>query len=414
MKTMDQITIKNKVILLIVDYNIKDDNTFKIQQTLPTIEYILNKGPKMLFILTHLGRPSPIYKYINNSSNNNSVNNSNSSSKDVNTNTSINTNNSNNNTNVNSNSSTVDIFHILRNISSISHIKYMPLNQFKIKNGLFFGDNSRFYDSLRDFYCNFDEIVYDAFGTIHRIDEFKGCAGLLMKKEIEILKTVEDCDLLIMGGAKISEKIKLIDKFDNKDNNMKVSDNNNKNRGILPLNKKNTRIFLGGGLCTSLYKNMGYEIGEKTIHQQYNNINNNKIYHNINNRKIILPEDFKVVEEDGSYKNKDIGTILKTDKIIDIGEKSIKILEELIEESKFILWNGPLGYFEDPEAISTREMIRKLEENKDRTRVIAGGGETVNAIVKYGNIANFYHVSTGGGAMLSFLVGEAPGLKSIE
>lgn len=362
MRRLESAEIKNNKVLLIVDYNTKEptSNTFKIDQTLPTIQYILNKEPSVLFVLTHLGRPKDKQSY-----------------------------------------STRPICDYLKEkISSGANktIEYVPISEYLVSNstrtnkktGIFFGDNSRYYSSveLKSFFACFDTIVNDAFGCAHREASFEAYAGLLMAKEIEALGSALSCDLLIMGGAKVSDKVKLVDQF-------------------------NTTVFLGGALATSIYKSRGYEVGSNTLVEEDVGVLANSRTSSIPTN-IVLPVDFTVVNKEQEYENKEIGTILETDTVVDIGKKSMENLGLLVDKSVFILWNGPLGKFEDPKASSTFLLVEKL--GKSKAKVVAGGGETVSALFKCGDSAasRFYHISTGGGAMLSFLGGGSmPGVESV-
>ncbi|ELA40972.1 uncharacterized protein VICG_02002 [Vittaforma corneae ATCC 50505] len=357
-RRLEKAEIKNRKVLLIVDYNTKELNgsVFKVDQTLPTIQYVLDKEPVVLFILTHLGRPKDRKSH-----------------------------------------STRPLYNYLKEKISKSNkiIRYVLVSEYSPSNGIksskegsiLFGDNSRYYSKaeLEDFYTNFDIIINDAFGCAHREAPFRAYAGFLMMKEIEALSLALGCDFLIMGGAKVSDKIKLVQQF-------------------------NTTVFLGGAIATSIYKSKGYEVGSNTLVEEIVDISiNNKV------NNIILPVDFIVINKEQGYENKEIGAILKTDTVIDIGSKSVENLERLVGKSRFILWNGPLGKFEDPKARSTHLLVEKLIKGK--ARVVAGGGETTSAIFRCNASAGseLYHISTGGGAMLSFLGGKhMPGIESVE
>lgn len=340
--------IENKNVLLIVDYNTKEINeegVFKVDQTLKTIEFILKRNPNLLFILTHLGRPKDKTSF-----------------------------------------STYPIYEYLKENTKYMKIdiKYIKVSEFDINSNekIFFGDNSRYYsqEELSQFYSKFDLIINDAFGCSHRkfvSSSIKVYAGLLMEDEIERLGEGMKCDLLILGGAKVLDKIKLIKKFNNK-------------------------IFLGGGLATSIYKSRGYEVGSGTIQEEVS----------IEEQNIVLPVDFLVINENNQYFNRRIGEILKNETVVDIGKESIEILKNLVKESKNILWNGPLGKFEDENTKSTKILVECL--NNSDSKVVAGGGETVTAIFKYLKNCKFYHISTGGGAMISFLGDEEmPGVLAV-
>jgi phosphoglycerate kinase len=385
MKTLRDAKIYGNKILLAVDYNVPIshsivDCAFKIDQTMPTIQYILSQDPKLLVITTHLGRPSNTKEY-----------------------------------------STIPIFKYLKSIIDI--IEYKTIEELNCdaeeSQRLYFTDNLRYYspESLESYYSKFDIIINDAFGSSHRKTPYKSYAGLLMIKEIEKLSKCEDSNLLVMGGSKINEKLK-----------------------ILEIYKK--RVYLGGCLSLSIYKSLGFEIGKGTKFENYNvssilgrisehlkknlkinnfskeaesnetikakDVNINDVH--IKSGEIILPVDFLVINN-GKYEMKNFNEILESDTCIDLGEKSIQLLKGLIEEVETnIFMNGPLGKFEDERAISTREIIKSLENRN----AILGGGETLTAVLKYSKIEKFAHISTGGGALLDFINKmKMPGIENI-
>ena len=143
------------------------------------------------------------------------------------------------------------------------------------------------------------------------------------------------------------------------------------------------------------------------------------LYQRKENCKIIYPEDVAVGKNlDGSAKIKELNNISKDELILDIGPKTIKAINSLIEESSTILWNGPAGYFENPNfAKGSLEIAKKIiEKNKSNTIYsVAGGGDTVSLLNGIGAINNFNFVSTAGGAFLEYLEGkELPGIKALN
>ncbi|KAM0680125.1 hypothetical protein GINT2_001820 [Glugoides intestinalis] len=349
MKTLEDAELRNKKVLLVVDYNTKDlNNHYKIEQTIPTIKNVLKRNPCVLFIITHMGRPKTCEEY-----------------------------------------STIPVYEILK--EELIHLKYLRIDLYLKESNIsqdtvqttdhliYFGDNTRYYsdNELIKFYSLFDIIVNDAFGTIHRPITFNGYAGLLLEREVKALSTVNKFDLLIIGGAKVDEKIKVIKGFKGK-------------------------VFLGGVFS---YKSKEHQFKGRN---QTGSVQNGSVQSNF-----IFPIDFKVIGNSGNLTVKVLEELEDTDKVIDIGEESIKILLKEIGKSRSILWNGPLGKFEDARANSTRLLVEGLVSSQ--AKVVAGGGETLTAIQKYSEVGKFHHVSTGGGAMLAFLGDcDLPGLKSIE
>ena len=258
--------------------------------------------------------------------------------------------------------------------------------------------------SLADIYIN------DAFSCSHRahasifeITKFlPSYAGLQLNLEIDALtkitSEIKKPVTCIIGGSKISTKINiirnLISKFDN--------------------------IIIVGGMANNILKYKGYNIG-KSIHED----NCNQIIEEIfflskkENCKIIYPKDVTVSKDlSGLPEIKGLNDVSKNELILDIGPKSIKKINNIIDESKTILWNGPAGYFENPNfAKGSFEIAKKIIE-KNKTHAIfsvVGGGDTVALLNSLGAINNFNFVSTAGGAFLEYLEGkELPGIKALN
>ena len=258
--------------------------------------------------------------------------------------------------------------------------------------------------SLADIYVN------DAFSCSHRahasifeITKFiPSYAGLQLNLEInaltKITSEIQRPITCIIGGSKISSKINiiknLISKFDN--------------------------IIIVGGMANNILKYKGYEIG-KSIQEN----NCDQIIEEIfflskkEGCKIIYPEDVIVGKDlNGSPKIKELNDVSKDELILDIGPKTIKIINQLIEESNTILWNGPAGYFENPSfSKGSVEIAKKIvEKNKNNTIYsVAGGGDTVALLNSLGATNHFNFVSTAGGAFLEYLEGkELPGIKALN
>ena len=227
-----------------------------------------------------------------------------------------------------------------------------------------------------------DIYVNDAFSVSHRKHAsivmlpkyLPSFAGLEFEKEVENLshafKKPKHPFLFILGGAKFSTKMPLIKKY------LKLAD----------------YVFVGGALAHDFLKAEGYEIGKSLVSE-----NNYGITGLLKNKKLILPTDF----------------VMKNEAIIDIGEETVKNLAPLIKKSKLILWNGPLGKYEDGGAKATIEVLRLVANSKAES--IIGGGDTVDLIDKMNLENKFSFVSTGGGAMLDFLAeGTLPAIKALR
>ena len=387
----DETNLNQKKVLLRLDLNVPLDNgkitdTTRIDKILPTINFLLKSEAKII-ILSHVGRPKgkivkelslkPICEDLKNKLNQN-------------------------------------IKLVSKNIKEIKSTDLFNEHDEKIV----ILENIRFYEeeekndnsfakhlaSLADIYVN------DAFSCSHRahasifeITKFiPSYAGLQLNLEIDALtkitSEIQRPITCIIGGSKISSKINiiknLIAKFDN--------------------------IIIVGGMANNILKHEGYEIG-KSIQED----NCDKIIEEIfslskkENCKIIYPEDVAVGKNlDGSAEIKELNNISKDELILDIGPKTIKAINSLIEESSTILWNGPAGYFENPNfAKGSIEIAKKIiEKNKNNTIYsVAGGGDTVSLLNGIGAINNFNFVSTAGGAFLEYLEGkELPGIKALN
>jgi phosphoglycerate kinase len=387
----DETNLNQKKVLLRLDLNVPLDNgkitdTTRIDKILPTINFLLKSEAKII-ILSHVGRPNgkvvnelslkPICEDLKNKLNEN-------------------------------------IRLVSKNIKEIKSTDLFDEQDEKIV----ILENIRFYEeeekndnsfakhlaSLADIYVN------DAFSCSHRahasifeITKFiPSYAGLQLNLEIDALtkitSEIQRPITCIIGGSKISSKINiiknLIAKFDN--------------------------IIIVGGMANNILKYKEYEIG-KSIQED----NCDKIIEEIfslskkENCKIIYPEDVAVGKNlDGSAEIKELNNISKDELILDIGPKTIKAINLLIEESSTILWNGPAGYFENPNfAKGSLEIAKKIvEKNKSNTIYsVAGGGDTVSLLNSIGAISNFNFVSTAGGAFLEYLEGkELPGIKALN
>ena len=258
--------------------------------------------------------------------------------------------------------------------------------------------------NLADIYVN------DAFSCSHRahasvskITEFlPSFAGLQLETEINALKKVtseiKKPTTCIIGGSKISTKIgiikNLIPKFDN--------------------------IIIVGGMANNILNYKGNKIG-KSIKEENCEIIINEIFETLKNHscEITYPKDVLVGKNmDGTSQVKELNEIQDDDLILDIGPKTLNKIINIIEISKTVLWNGPAGYFENPNFANGSYEIAKaiIKKNKDRSIYsVVGGGDTVALINQIDAIKDFNFVSTAGGAFLEYLEGkELPGIKALN
>ena len=387
----DETNLNQKKILLRLDLNVPLNNgkitdTTRIDKILPTINFLLKHRAKII-ILSHVGRPKgKVEKAL--------------SLKPICENLKIKLNQ--------------NIELISKNLKEVKSDDLFNSHDQKIV----ILENLRFYEeeekndsifakhlaSLADIYIN------DAFSCSHRahasiseITKFiPSYAGLQLNLEIEALtkitSEIKRPITCIIGGSKISSKIdiikNLISKFDN--------------------------IIIVGGMANNILKYKGHEIG-KSIQENGCDQVIEEIFSlsRKENCKIVYPEDVTVGKNlNGSPKIKELNSVSKDELILDIGPKTIKTINQLIEESSTILWNGPAGYFENSKfAKGSIEIAKKIvEKNKNNTIYsVAGGGDTVALLNIVGATNHFNFVSTAGGAFLEYLEGkELPGIKALN
>ena len=387
----DQENLENKNVLLRLDLNVPikhgviTDQT-RIDKILPIINFLIKKKSKIL-VISHVGRPKgkidknltlkPICENLENK--------------------------------INQKITLVkeDIF------------KLKKEDLFKNpKNQITFLENIRFYDEEEKNDANFakhlaglaDIFVNDAFSCSHRahasvskITQYlPSYAGLQLETEIKALKKVTSeikkpisC---IIGGSKISTKIGLI-------------------KNLIP---KFDNIIIVGGMANNVLSYKGNPIGKSINEDNCESIIDNifkiaKTY----SCSIIYPEDVVVgknVKDEAQIKELD--EVANDDLILDIGPKTINKIKEIIETSKTVLWNGPAGYFENPNfANGCYEIAKKIIEKNEKNLVysVAGGGDTIAVLNQINAINSFNFVSTAGGAFLEYLEGkELPGIKALN
>ena len=289
----------------------------------------------------------------------------------------------------------------------------------KIPNGsVMMMENIRFYEgeeknedffskkisSLGDIYVN------DAFSCSHRAHSsiegitkyIPSYCGLQFVEEINALKRITSKIVrpvtCIIGGSKISTKIKIIS------NLIKDFDNIIIVGGMGNAMLKNTGVDIGKSICDDGYKDLVKEILEKS---------------STHDCKIYYPLDIVVSKTlDGNGMIKEVNEVNKDEMILDIGPKTIKSIKDIINKSNTVLWNGPAGYFENPNfSNGTKEILEIITHKRSKNKIyaVAGGGETVAVINKFNKLDSFDFVSTAGGAFLEYLEGkELPGIKALN
>ena len=250
--------------------------------------------------------------------------------------------------------------------------------------------------------------VNDAFGTAHRAhasttgiaDYIPGVAGFLIEKELKFLGNAinnpERPFVAILGGAKVSDKIGVIDSL---------------------LDKVDT-LMIGGGMAYTFFKAQGYNVGNSLCEVEKTGLALEAMEKaKAKGVKLLLPIDTKIGKEfkpDTESKTVAWTEIPDGWEGFDIGEKTIEMFKKELQSAKTVIWNGPLGLFEfDQFAIGTNEIGKTLAE-LDATTII-GGGDSAAAVTKAGLADKMTHISTGGGASLEFLEGKKlPGIECLQ
>jgi len=383
--------LKGKKVIVRVDLNVPMKNgsiteISRIIKIVPTLKLLIKKEAKII-ILSHIGRPKgkvvkgmslePISKKLSDLLN----------------------------------------IEVLFNKNEINKKTLIEVN--KIPNGsVMMMENIRFYEQEEQNNDSFsksisdlgDVYVNDAFSCSHRAHSsiegitkyIPSYCGLQFIEEINALKKITSeitkpitC---IIGGSKISTKIKIISNLIKNFDNMIIVG------GMGNAMLKNTGINIGKSMCDDGYKDLVEEILKKSK------------FHNC---KIYYPLDVVVSKElNGSGAVKEINEVNNDEMILDIGPKTILSIKNIVDESNTVLWNGPAGYFENSNfANGTKEILEIIanKKSKDKIYAVAGGGETVAVINKFNKLDSFNFVSTAGGAFLEYLEGkELPGIKALN
>lgn len=401
MKFIDDVIIHRKRVLLRVDFNVplKEDGSIaddlRIRETIPTIKYLLDRQNKVI-IVSHLGRPTllPIKQGFAGQADKR-----------------------------NSQHSLEKVAHRVHSYLPDYHWHFVPdfltdhhlLEQVKIGEFAIL-ENIRFYSgeadndaglakrlaSLADVYVN------DAFAVSHReaasivaINKYlPAYGGFLLRKEIDMLnkliKKPKKPFVAIIGGKKISTKIKFLSK----------------------LTRLADYVLLSGGLSNTFLLARGIQIGKSLfIRRELGQVNYLTAIAKRNGTKILLPEDAIAGPDPDGEKSlvKLVNSLGKGDQILDIGPKTQAEYEAVINRAKTIVWNGPLGHFENPQFRRGTDFIYyAIALNKQAFSVI-GGGDTLAAIAGNKNLENITHISTGGGAMLEYIEnGTLVGLEALK
>ena len=258
-------------------------------------------------------------------------------------------------------------------------------------------------DELATYWANLGDIfINDAFGTIHRShasnvgigSKLPNAIGFLVEKELKALSRLDNPEhpyIVILGGSKVADKIGVIKK----------------------LIEKADKIIIGGGMAFTFLKAAGYSIGSSILDEE--NIEFCKQMLTNYPGKIILPVDVQAATslEDENSRIVKINELSATEKGLDIGPETVQEFCDILRTAKTVVWNGPLGVYENPKyCVGTEQVLKFLTDNHIDT--ILGGGDIVAAASQLGYKDKVSHASTGGGATLEYLEGKSlPGLEVI-
>ncbi|MDY0064487.1 MAG: phosphoglycerate kinase [Bacilli bacterium] len=392
-KTIRDISLKGKKVLIRVDFNvpmkdgeITDDN--RIVQALPTIQYVLEQGGKLI-LFSHLGRVATEEDKLTNS-----------------------------------------LRPVANRLSELLQqpVYFVPftrgpeleqaISKLKEKEIVMF-ENTRFEDlngkkesknnpELGAYWASLGDVfVNDAFGTAHRAHASNAgiaanitdvVSGFLMEKEIKFIgEAVNNPSrpfIAILGGAKVSDKISVIEN----------------------LLTKADKILICGAMAYTFYKALGYEVGTSKCELDF--VDFAKSLLEKAKGKLILPIDNVLANEftpDAQTTISDANQFPTNMMGLDIGPKTIELFKNELKNAKTVVWNGPAGVFEfDKFAVGTKAICEMLANLKDATTIL-GGGDSAAAAIQFGYENKFTHISTGGGASLEYLEGkELPGITIIN
>lgn len=384
MKWLTEAKIKDQRVLVRVDFNVDLDekgkilSDFRLRAVLPTLHYLLEKGAKKIILISHLGRPEkreekyslkPLGEHLQKLLNKEVV-----------------------------------FLPDCRGEAIKKAIEQSSATLFLLENLRFYpeeeANEKKFAQELAELG---DLYINDAFGVSHRenasvvaITEFlESYGGLLLEKEIKnldrVLKDYQRPLVLVLGGAKISTKLPLIKKF------LEIGD----------------FILVGGALANTILKAWDFKVGrsliEKEMLKEAKNLGSQKA-------ELILPGDFLTGDDlkTSRAKKRGLGEVKNKELILDIGPIASETYAKIIKKAKTIVWNGPMGYFENPIfSQGTNKVAQAIAEAK--AFKVAGGGETLIVLERLKLLEKMSFVSTGGGAMLEYLAGqELVGLKALE
>ncbi|MDO4680322.1 MAG: phosphoglycerate kinase [Aerococcus sp.] len=391
-KTVEDIAVKGKKVLMRVDFNvpmkdgkIADDN--RMVQALPTIKYVLEQGGKLI-LFSHLGKVKkeedkadktmkPVAEHLE------------------------------------------ELLGQKVTFVPATHGKELEEAIANLGEGeVLLFENTRFEDldgkkesgndpELGKYWASLGDVfVNDAFGTAHRAHASnvgisknisEAVAGYLMEKELKFLgDAINDPKrpfVAILGGAKVSDKIDVIES----------------------LLKKADKVLIGGGMAYTFLKAQGYEVGKSLLEEDKVDLAKELIERA--GDKLVLPVDVVVADE---FSNDANSKVVPVDQIpadwegLDCGPETVKNFKAILDDAKTVVWNGPMGVFEMPNFAKATNAVCKAIADTDAISII-GGGDSASAAKNSGFAEKFSHISTGGGASLQFLEGKPlPGVEALS
>jgi len=377
LKYLTDYKLSGRKVMLRVDFNVplKDGhivNEERIDRSLPTIQHILNEGASLI-IVSHLGRPEE----------------TNEVQKEF--------------------SLKPIALSLQKKLKmpvdlkrDLSSIKQSSEDLLMLENIRFFkGEKSNDSNLAKDLAGLCDIFVMDAFATAHRahasttaILDFvdQACAGLLIKQELQALDRIDNAEkpiVIVLGGAKISTKLPLIN----------------------ALLDKVDHLILGGGIANTCIAAQGLEIGKSLIESSLVN----EVKSLINEDNVILPSRVLVAEnKEAEAREVDIDSLTKNDAIFDVSPTFIHSLEKIFNEAATIVWNGPMGLFEQDQFSLGTQAVANLIARSEAYSII-GGGDTISAASMSGVLDSINYISTAGGALLEYLAGKSlPALAALQ
>ena len=377
LKYLTDYKLSGRKVMLRVDFNVplKDGhivNEERIDRSLPTIQHILNEGASLI-IVSHLGRPeetNEVQKEF--------------SLKPI---------------ALSLEKKLKMPVDLKRDLSSI---KQSSEDLLMLENIRFFkGEKSNDSNLAKDLAGLCDIFVMDAFATAHRahasttaILDFvdQACAGLLIKQELQALDRIDNAEkpiVIVLGGAKISTKLSLIN----------------------ALLDKVDHLILGGGIANTCIAAQGLEIGKSLIESSLVS----EVKSLINEDNVILPSRVLVAEnKEAEAREVDIDSLTKNDAIFDVSPTFIHSLQKIFNEAATIVWNGPMGLFEQDQFSLGTQAVANLIARSEAYSII-GGGDTISAASMSGVLDSINYISTAGGALLEYLAGKSfPALAALQ